>query len=641
MGLNGDDFTILGVFSNPLRFGGGRIGLPELAQLPFMDLDVGEKLVYERHLLVGNRADVASVTDRIWRDAPVLSGWVDDPSVRIEVTRADGAPMTDVRPEPNGDYSLRLPPGDYVLRAHSADDREVERRLHVENGQDAELAPLVMGVPARVFLPDIGPARLVFLGIEGTPNPRFGDDGIDLRFGDREFRDSRETHQVFLGDVPGDPSEVIVEPGRYRVLATRGPEFSLTEAFLDVQGAGENVALEIDAPTRVLRTPGRVSADLHVHSELSDDSTMPLRRRLASFAAEDADVLVATDHDRVTDYGPLVHELGLAGRMVSVVGSEITTTVHGGDTPWTSGHYNVFPLRRRPLEYRDGTPRHEGRRLRAVIGDLAVDQPNTLVQMNHPRSEERSDLSFFTHLSVGRGLDPKRPLDRGPNRTVVDPHPSTGLRDLDFHAMELLNGSNMDEYRLVRADWFSLLLQGEVRTATANSDTHNARSTIALPRNLVSVGTTRPAAFDELAFTSAVRNGQLCGTTGPILDVALEGAGPGQTSQTREAPLQISIEAAPWVPTRRVSVFVNADRVADLPITAGETLSVPLHFTRDAFVFVEAWAEPRDPYDAVAPGFTPFAFCNPIFVDADGDGAWTAPGLPTILPAAITAPDAV
>jgi len=24
-------------------------------------------------------------------------------------------------------------------------------------------------------------------------------------------------------------------------------------------------------------------------------------------------------------------------------------------------------------------------------------------------------------------------------------------------------------------------------------------------------------------------------------------------------------------------------------------------------------------------GFTPFAFTNPIFVDADGDGRWTAP----------------
>ena len=31
-------------------------------------------------------------------------------------------------------------------------------------------------------------------------------------------------------------------------------------------------------------------------------------------------------------------------------------------------------------------------------------------------------------------------------------------------------------------------------------------------------------------------------------------------------------------------------------------------------------------YAELYPGFTPFAFTNPIFVDADGDGAWSAPG---------------
>ena len=38
------------------------------------------------------------------------------------------------------------------------------------------------------------------------------------------------------------------------------------------------------------------------------------------------------------------------------------------------------------------------------------------------------------------------------------------------------------------------------------------------------------------------------------------------------------------------------------------------------------------------PGFSPFAFTNPIFVDADEDGQWTAPGLPDSLPATIRDP---
>ena len=43
-------------------------------------------------------------------------------------------------------------------------------------------------------------------------------------------------------------------------------------------------------------------------------------------------------------------------------------------------------------------------------------------------------------------------------------------------------------------------------------------------------------------------------------------------------------------------------------------------------------------YAEVAPGHTPFAFSNPIFVDADQDGEWTAPGLPDILPDTIREP---
>jgi hypothetical protein len=53
-----------------------------------------------------------------------------------------------------------------------------------------------------------------------------------------------------------------------------------------------------------------------------------------------------------------------------------------------------------------------------------------------------------------------------------------------------------------------------------------------------------------------------------------------------------------------------------------------LRFERDGFVTVEVEGAPDAAYAALLPGFTPFAFSNPIFVDADGDGSWTPPGLP-------------
>ena len=50
--------------------------------------------------------------------------------------------------------------------------------------------------------------------------------------------------------------------------------------------------------------------------------------------------------------------------------------------------------------------------------------------------------------------------------------------------IELLNGPSLLRYRRVRDDWFALLRQGIVRTATANSDSHRAGEIAAAPRNL-------------------------------------------------------------------------------------------------------------------------------------------------------------
>ena len=69
-------------------------------------------------------------------------------------------------------------------------------------------------------------------------------------------------------------------------------------------------------------------------------------------------------------------------------------------------------------------------------------------------------------------------------------------------------------------------------------------------------------------------------------------------------------------------------------------MEVPLAFEADAFVTVEVEGSPgtNSIYTQVAPGYTPFAFTNPIFVDADGDGDWTPPGLPESPPPTLSQP---
>ena len=639
LAVNGDDFSLLGVFANPFWVGGDGIGVVELLQTLFMDLDANERLVVERSVRLGSRSDVASVLDAIHAAAPEVRGRVDDTTARLHVDRADGTPFSHVRPEPDGRFAFRALAGSYELRLRTPDGRLARRTFSVAE-DDLDLGDLSLGSPGRVALPRGTPMRLVFVGVEGTPDPRIGDDGIDLRFGNREVRASVESNDLALAGLQDDPVHLALPPGRYRVLATRGPEFTLGAARIEVR-AGETTPLAIAPPARAVSTPGWIAADLHVHAAPSDDSTLPLRAQLGAFLAHGGEVLVATDHDRVTDYAPLIGQLGVGDRLASVVGSEVTSSAVGEATPFTSGHYNVFPLSRDPDAYRDGTPFHEGRRLRDVIADVRALGGTRLVQLNHARDAtgDLVRLAYLSHLAVpGSPFVPGEALDSPPNRILVEPDPKTGLRDLDFDVMELLNGPTMAEYPMLRADWFALLLQGEFRAGTANSDSHSAWRNVALPRTYVRVADDAPAAFDRDAFVEAVRAGHSYGTTGPIVDARLGDAGPGDLVAKSMGELRVAVQAAPWVPLERARVYVNGREVHAREITADDELRVSLSFDGDSFVTVEVDGPAEGDYAAVAPGSRPFAFTNPIFVDADGDGRWVAPGLPKELPDTITRP---
>jgi hypothetical protein len=441
------------------------------------------------------------------------------------------------------------------------------------------------------------------------------------------------TNSLSLGGVESDPTTVTLAPGRYRVIATRGPEYELVEVVIEAR-AGETRSLPLVAPARAIETPGWIAADLHVHSAASFDSGIAYTERVRSFAAQGGEVLVATDHDRVFDLAPAIAELGMSTSIASVVGVESTSILHSEAAPYGYGHANAFPLPVRPELFRNGAPTSQGVRLSAMMAEVRELPGVRVVQLNHPRtgSGEPSDESLFTHLSVaGRAFDPTLPLDADPNRVLLERDPSSGLRDLDYDAVELLNGPTwpgLDYYKRVRADWFSMLLQGEVRTATANSDSHRLEKPVGVPRTYIPQADDRPSAFDEQAFVAALRQGRVFGTTGPFIELDLGGAGMGDRFTGRSATLSLRVRAAAWAAADRARVFVNGRLISELPLESDGSARWTLDFDRDAFVTVEVEGDAGEGFAAVLPNSVPFAFSNPIFVDADADGKWTAPGLP-------------
>ncbi len=625
--------TVLAVFSEPFWFGQSRLGWLQLLQARRVDLDEGSTLTIAQELWVGERADAASVTDLLLPRAPRVSGRCDDPGCSVHIDRKDGTPFTERRADADGRFSVRVPTGEWKLRVRGTAGREVERKLHVDVG-DLDVGTLEVGAIARVRLPRNGPMRLVFIGEDGTPDPNWSDDlrGYRLGANDGQFRSFRPLRDLHLTGTDWDPVSVAIPPGRYRVIATRGPEFGLSHANFEVR-AGREVVLSIASPLRVIETPGWISADLHVHGAASFDTPTLNDHRVASYVAEGAEVLVSSDHENVHDYGPDVARMGLGDRLATVVGLEVTGEVRTAEFPNSTGHANVIPMPRDPYAYRRGTVANENRRWRDIIGDLRSLPGERLVQLNHARSHRIAVhwRTFLSHMgAINTPYDPSVPLTEEPNRILIDPDPQSGLRDLDFDAMEILNGPYPESGELMVRDWLSFLVQGERLTGTANSDSHTLEAVVGVPRNYVQVADDRVEAFDEDEFVTSLSEGRACGTTGPWLSIEVGGAGPGEMASGASPTLEATIRSASWVDVDRLRVWRNTELMKEVAIPEDRAISEALDFDSDGLVFVEVVGEASGDYAEILGGHRPYAFCNPIRVDADSDGVWRAPGLPIV-----------
>ncbi|MCB9722712.1 MAG: CehA/McbA family metallohydrolase [Spirochaetaceae bacterium] len=661
--VTGEHFTFLSALARPPWIGEPTSppGALQLLQLPFMDLEPGEVLALELRLRVGERADVASITDPLLPpDAPRLRGRVDDPDAHIAIEHESGAPITEIAPDSEGRFGFRLAPGRYRARARAPFGREARVELevpatvaaaeiagldhHISTSAEIAMPELALGRTGFVEWPDAFVGRLVFLPEDGRGPLVFGAPGLPFRLGEEAIPDALEA--PFVNVAPRiDPTatarpRLALPAGRHRVLAVRGPEYAAAEVTVDVR-PGRTSALPLAALARLAPTEGWIAADLHVHSGVSFDSGLPPARQIEAFAASGAEVLVATEHDRVRDPRPAIRARGLEGMLVGMTGVEATSSFEGGDSPHSGGHFNAFPMEVDPLAARGGAPAFEGRRLRDVLQEVRQRRSAPFIQLNHPRPDptDAGDDTFFEHLGVvGEPFDPRRPLDAHPNAVLLERAPTHGGRDLDFDAMELMNASSLERYRRIRADWLALLLQGERKIATANSDSHRLGHVVGLPRTYVAVDDDRVEAFDEARFVASLRAGRAFGTTGPLLSVRLDEAGLGDLHAGGTGILHVAVEAAPWVPVAEWRAYVDGELVHRAPIEAGASASLPLVFPRDAFVTVEVEGPATGLYAEALPGFVPFAFTNPIYVDADGDGRWQAPGWPDRLPRTIRDP---
>jgi hypothetical protein len=473
---------------------------------------------------------------------------------------ADGAnTLTITSKTPTDDvviHSVRLAPASRAALLGSA-----SLRVRV-NGEDGQ--PL----PARVTIVDADNALAALMALP----------------------DSRQAVRPGVAYVGEDAGHVGLQPGTYRVRATRGPEFGMHEVTVSV-GAGQtrDVALRL---SRQVATGGWVAADTHIHTlEVSGHGDASLAERALTLAGEGIELAIATEHDRPTDYAPALASMGVSRFVTSIVGNEVTTK---------TGHFNVFPA--------------------AARADAAV------AVLNHPH-DTHSTFTPFSRAHFNSATGASRDLPQA------------------FTAMEVVNSGAMrsDWLEPVRS-WFALLNRGLRITPIGASDSHDvSRFIVGQGRTYVRAadGDAGRVPIDEAA--ASLRAGRVVVSLGLFAEARIGTAGPGDLVRAEGAKdVDVRVSGATWTRANRVALWVNGVEAAQQSIgeAAGArvrkaSLRWPLPRRRhDYFVVVVAqgpgvtdpsWAIPT-PYQPTTPAWRPvvFSLTAPIYVDADGDGVFSS-----------------
>ncbi len=539
---------------------------------------------------------------------------------------------------------LGLEPGEHLLEIRFQPPGERERRiesrfvterrqhrvaLHVHDGTGRP-------VNARVVVRDRkGPVRLTDRAAWQVERKRRNAD-LDA---------------VLVRDGEG---EVRLDPGWYRLVATRGLRDAVAVLEIDLDGDTE---LDLALP-RLVETPGVVAADLHVHSALSYDDYTPLGVWLDALACTGLDRVAVTDHNRIARTGRLEDRLaGPAEAPLLVPGIEADMRARVGKN-WDWGHLTAWPVAATgaPTSRWPASPAHAVRAWRQRQEEhphpetgadvlLTLAHPRGILFRTGKRSKDQA-WALFNNL----GYDRELPVGEGTNAWLLEPAGEGGPTALDFDALEVVNRMGLSKYREVRLDWFALLNQGFRLTGVGNSDSHAlAVELVGMPRNLIHAEPGPDGEPDLPALVRAVRQGRVSVTTGPIVDLELVSgdlrAGLGETITPVEGRLRavVTVRAPPWVPVHELRIVQDGRVVhrVDLGGTTqddGDALevveTVELAVDHDGWLLAEAgWPEAADDtlvggtYSVVAPGYVPFAFTNPVWVDADGDGTWVPPGL--------------
>lgn len=444
-------------------------------------------------------------------------------------------------------------------------------------------------------------ARLLVRGIDGSVDPSFGPD-------------YRASGAGPLIDAHQGVVRTPLPSGHYRVAATKGFEWSIDSKIVEIS-AGRVAEIQL-APRHVVPTPGMIACDLHVHSRPSFDSPVSVEDRVLSLVSAGIDFAVPTEHNVVGDYSSAIETLDLSHQFLSVTGVEVTTFSRG------IGHFGVFPYptSQKVPPFRGVPP--------GMVFDKAREgdfRHERVVQVNHPRLPK--GIGYFNII----GLQSKgaRSFIRG---------------RMDFDTVEVYNGYDLETQPRVDEvlrDYWALLNAGYHHAATGSSDAHRIQFHWAgYPRTMALVDGAPDKGVEgvsQSAIVAAIKKGHSTVTSGPIIELEIGGAHPGDDLATQDDPLRghIRVRAAPWIDVSVIQIVVGGRIVQTFPVQSRPTEIGPLlgtteeigaktiRFDQDIVVpmgpdngWIMVLVRADRKMDDVLPFMpvAPFGFTNPIWI---------------------------
>ena len=352
----------------------------------------------------------------------------------------------------DGRFDVTVKAGKYRITANTQGRGDIERDIEAKD-RIATNADLQLGPEGRIrfeITDEKGvsiPCKAQFLALEGTEPVNLGPD--------QRAHGCRDQYHNENGRF-----EVPIPAGRYRVVVTRGIEYSHLAREVEV-AAGKPLEIR-GVLKRIVDTKGWVSADYHNHSTPSGDNVCGTADRLINLAAEHIEFAPTTEHNRLFDWRPEIQRLGLATFLQTVPGMELTGT---------KAHFNSFPFEPVPFTQDNGAPvwNADPRITAHTLREWQKIEPARWIQINHP--------DVFANFFEDRGTGDHEGGFAGLVQMI------DGYETENFSASNILSGKPFSITRSTTGAesvtwsrphlWLQMLNQGRRTNAVAVCDAHS------------------------------------------------------------------------------------------------------------------------------------------------------------------------